>query len=146
MDFNSEVWSKHQYGVLVSFVHHLAYRALHAAYIDLGRGSEFWKYTLDAHILTAITDWCKVFGADSNDVHWKKTIKDKSAQDKWHSELLRVAGFSESQWAEYWRGIDRLPKQVREPSQYVSSQAQRSRDDCSAPDQLPAMTIRSDLP
>jgi hypothetical protein len=106
MNFNFELWSRYQYGVLVFFVHHLAYyRVLHQAHSETDHKSEFWKHTLDAHLLTAITDWCKVFGADSNDVHWKKTIPDKAAQDECRSEMLRVAGFNKAQWAEYWHRV-----------------------------------------
>ncbi len=106
MNFDYELWRKHQYWVLVCFVHHLAYyRVLHHAYVELGCESEFWKHTIDAHLLTAITDWCKVFGADSNDVHWKKTIEDKAAQEEFRSKLLRVAAFSKARWASYWHEV-----------------------------------------
>ena len=106
MRIDEELWATQQYGVLMSFVHHLAYyRTLSKAYADLQIKSEFWKWTIDAHILRAITHWCMLFGADSSKVHWKRVIADDSAQSTFRDHLLDVLGFTHDQWKAYWSSM-----------------------------------------
>ena len=100
MQIDEELWRERQYEVLVRFIHHLAYyRTLSGAYMDLQLKSEFWKYTIDAHILRAIIDWCMVFGTDSNELHWKKVAADDFAQCAFRSHLLKTLGLSDEQWS-----------------------------------------------
>ena len=102
MRIDEELWATQQYDVLFGFVHHLAYyRTLVKAYTDLQAKSEFWKLTIDAHILRAIIHWCMLFGPNSSEVHWKKVIADDSAQSTFRSHLLDVLGFTHDQWEDY---------------------------------------------
>lgn len=106
MRIDEELWAEQQYEVLVSFVHHLAYyRTLSEAYADLQVKSEFWKWTIDAHILRAIIHWCMLFGTDSSEVHWKKVIADHSTQSTFRSHLLDVLGFTHDQWEAFWSSM-----------------------------------------
>lgn len=101
MQIDEELWAKRQYEVLVRFIHHLAYyRTLWQAYTDQQLESEFWKYTIDSHLLRAIIDWCMVFGTNSNELHWKKVAKNDFAQSAFRSYLLNAIGFSLEQWSE----------------------------------------------
>jgi hypothetical protein len=103
MRLDEELWGAHQYPVLVSFVHHLAYhRALRQCYEESKVESEFWTRTISVHLLKAIVDWCMVFGTDSNDVHWKKVAIDVEAQNSFRSHLLNVTGMTEERWHAYW--------------------------------------------
>jgi hypothetical protein len=103
MRIDEELWRTHQYAVLVSFVHHLAYwRCSTKLYADLQQESEFWTYTIDAHLLRAVMDWCMVFGADSNRVHWKKVVLDESAQSDFRRHLLDRLSLSKDEWEAYW--------------------------------------------
>ena len=103
MRFDEELWGTHQYPVLVSFVHHLAYhRTLRQCYEKSQIESEFWRRTISVHLLQAIIDWCMVFGADSNDVHWKKVVVDKETQNSFRSRLLSVTGMTNEEWQAYW--------------------------------------------
>ena len=102
MQIDEELWANHQYEVLVRFVHHLAYyRILFSAYNELHTESEFWKYTIDAHILRSIIDWCMVFGTDSNEVHWKKAALNDFTQSDFRSYLLKSIGLSLEQWSDF---------------------------------------------
>ena len=102
MQIDEDLWADHQYQVIVSFIHHLAYyRVLKRCYDESGQKSEFWTRTIDAHLLRAITDWCMVFGTDSNQIHWKKVVADEEAQSRFRSRLLSV-GFTKEQWDNYW--------------------------------------------
>jgi hypothetical protein len=106
MRLDEGLWRKHQYAVLVSFIHHLAYwRCSSRVYADVGRKSEFWVRTIDAHLLRAVIDWCMVFGADSNQVHWKKTVPDLSAQRGCRKRLLADAALKPAQWDAYWNSM-----------------------------------------
>jgi len=106
MQINEELWSEEQYGVLVGFIHHLAYyRILSKAYSNLQLKSEFWTRTTDAHILRAVINWCMVFGADSSELHWKKVIVDKIAQSDFRNHPLRVLGLTNAQWKAFWTGV-----------------------------------------
>ena len=101
MQIDEDLWANRQYEVLVRFIHHLAYyRTLFQAYTDLQIKSQFWKYTIDAHILRAIIDWCMVFGTDSNELHWKKVAADESTQSAFRNYLLTATGLSLEQWIE----------------------------------------------
>ena len=106
MNLNAELWRRHQYSVHVSCVHHLAYwRCAKKMYADLRQDSEFWIRTIDAHLLRAVTDWCMVFGADSNEVHWKKTVPDESDQSAFRSRLLNHLSLNRDGWDAYWAGM-----------------------------------------
>lgn len=103
MEIDEELWATHQYQVLVSFAHHLAYyRELKRCYDELGVKSEFWTRTIDTHLLQAIVDWCMIFGADSNEVHWKNVATDEETQHSFRSYLLGVTGLTKIQWHACW--------------------------------------------
>ena len=103
MNLDEELWRQHQYQILVSFAHHLAYyRVLHGLYVEMQQKSEFWTRTIDAHLLRAVIDWCMVFGTDSNQIHWKKAITDETAQCDFRRRLLSVASLTQDQWEAYW--------------------------------------------
>jgi hypothetical protein len=100
------MWSRHQYQVLVSFVHHLAYyRVLLEIYSNSDKKSEFWTRTIDAHILRAIIDWCMVFGADSNATHWKKVARCRASQSAFRKHLKAATGITGPSWKKFWRSM-----------------------------------------
>ncbi len=106
MDLNANLWRKHQYGVLVSFVHHIAYwRAFSTALDHAKLHSEMWIHTTDAHLLCAVINWCMVFGADSNEVHWKNVVLDEPAQDQFRQALLHTLAITRTEWDAYWSSM-----------------------------------------
>ncbi len=106
---DEDLWSKHQYQVLAGFVHYLAYyRVLSKIYGDLSKKSEFWTRTIDAHLLRAIIDWCMVFGADSNEIHWKRVVLDKASQTAFRKHLTTVTGMTGSKWKIYWLSMTKF--------------------------------------
>jgi hypothetical protein len=103
MALDEELWRQHQYQMLVSFVHHLAYyRVLGKLYVDMKQESEFWIRTIDAHLLRGVIDWCMLFGTDSSEIHWKKVIADENDQSDFRQRLLTVASLTQNQWDAYW--------------------------------------------
>ena len=67
--------------------------------------SELWTKTIDAYLLRAVVDWCMIFGADSNEIHWKKVVPEKSDQEGLRSHLLEDLGVTEAEWKNYWSGM-----------------------------------------
>lgn len=101
MKIDENLWANRQYDNLVKFIHHLAYyRILWRAYDDLGVKSAFWQYSIDAHIIRAIFTWCMVFGADSNELHWKKVALDECTRSAFRNYLLTEMGLTLEQWSE----------------------------------------------
>ena len=71
-----------QYPVVAFFVRHLAFsRGLQTALNDLTDHQEFWGSTASAHLGLAVVEWCKVFGSDGEEAHWKKALVDPDKQD-----------------------------------------------------------------
>lgn len=103
MKFDEQLWLSYQYSVLVSCVRHLAYyRVLFDTFVGSRATSDFWTRTITAHALTATIQWCKVFGVDSNDTHWKKAVLESEDQIAFKKELLRATSMTEEQWIAYW--------------------------------------------
>ena len=106
MKIKETLWADHQYEILESFIHHLAYwRCSYKVYSQSDMHSELWIKTIDAYLLRSVVDWCMIFGADSNEIHWKKVIPDKSDQVDFRSRLLTNLRMTEAEWKDYWFGI-----------------------------------------
>ena len=106
MTINETLWANRQYAVLVSFIHYLAYwRCSHKAYSQKSMHSELWTKTINAYLLCAVTDWCMVFGADSNEIHWKQVVTDKLDQHDFRSSLLTDLSITEAEWESYWSSM-----------------------------------------
>jgi hypothetical protein len=106
MQIDSELWMKRQWDVLISFIHHMAYqRVLGKAYSESGLKSQFWRHSIDAHLIRAILNWCIVFGNDSNEFHWKRVVVDENAQSACRRSFLKGAGLSEEKWKTFWTSM-----------------------------------------
>jgi hypothetical protein len=96
-----------QHPVVQSFVQHLAYyRAGKAIYDRLALKSTFWTATVDAHLMVASLQWCKVFGSHgfTNQTHWTKTptMDAHQAKDDFRAQALAAASLTGEQWDDYW--------------------------------------------
>jgi len=93
-----------QFDVLYSFTRSLAYyRAIHQDLSRLEKKYDFFCHTMNAHILKAITDWCMVFGSDSNEVQWKKSSlsHEEEFQIEIRNLIYESTGFSHQEWSAY---------------------------------------------
>lgn len=107
MDYNIEIFME-VLPLIKDFLYHLAsYRLLHAYLEHLPSEREFWVYTCDAHLETATLTWCMVFGADSNETHWKKIFKgyNENAQKSFLVYLQAESGITEDNFKKYWADI-----------------------------------------
>jgi hypothetical protein len=93
-----------QLDLLWNFTRSLAYyRAIQQDLRNIESNKEFWVNTMNAHYLRAITDWCIVFGSDSNAAHWKKLTSDEKEKIKLEVRplILSAAKLTQNEWAQY---------------------------------------------
>jgi len=97
-----------QMDLLSSFAKSLAYyRAIHQDYERISGSKEFWCHTLNTCLLRSVTDWCIIFGPDSNESHWKKVSEEHRTEvsNEIKPLILSVSGFSEKEWHQYWKSL-----------------------------------------
>jgi hypothetical protein len=61
----------------------------------------FWRVILGTLLDMAVLEWCVVFGADSEETHWKRVVP-LSDHAAFRSGLLTATGLSEGKWRAYW--------------------------------------------
>jgi len=59
----------------------------------------FWRVFYGNCTDTAVQDWCKLFGADNQAVHWKTLAADA---DQFRLDLFAAVGVTKAQWVDYW--------------------------------------------
>ncbi len=108
MDFEHKVF-RNQFPIVKFFVYHLIYhRVLLRGYQEHQLQNEFWKLTIDAHLLRAVTNWCMVFGSDKSEpTHWKQlSISDPKALYKSIREgLFEATDLKQHIWRQYWKSV-----------------------------------------
>jgi len=106
--YSSEIFIR-QFPIVRAFVYHLTYyRCLNKGYDKCGFDSEFWTHTIDAHLLQASINWCKVFGSDrQNDIHWVKLNNNKHGELnlKFLLGLKTSCGIDLEEWKSYRKVI-----------------------------------------
>jgi hypothetical protein len=104
MHYNLEIFSQHNI-VVPCFVRHLAYaRGIKAARDLLAEPQWFWAATATAHLGQATLDWCKVFGNDSEEIHWKKIFADTAqepAMEQFRRDIVAKTGLPKPEWDAY---------------------------------------------
>lgn len=74
---------------------------LHLSKLD---ESETHAYTHISNLLieNAFLSWCKVFGTNAEDCHWKKILND---HEEFKNLLFDELGISEDEFSEYWKSV-----------------------------------------
>jgi hypothetical protein len=81
------------------------YRTIHKIYHQGHLESEFWVFTMNAHLLEATTMWCQVFGSDGcNKTHWKNLFKNKEQTlfDTFRAKIDLLFSGGYQAYAQYW--------------------------------------------
>lgn len=108
MKYSQEIFVS-QFPIVKGFVYHLSYyRCLLNGYSRADFMSEFWAHTIDAHLLQATINWCKVFGSDGcNDIHWKRLNLEEQNElkDSFLKGLSTTCGISSEEFKAYWNEI-----------------------------------------
>jgi hypothetical protein len=103
MPYNQDVFIN-QFPLVKFFIYHLIYsRVVRDSYRESQLQDEFWTLTIDAHLLRATTNWCMVFGSESEPTHWKHLIESSESDAKsFRNGLFSETGLSEAVSQEYW--------------------------------------------
>lgn len=92
-----------QYMTMTNFVLSLAY---HRAFNRFGykdrKHLEFINHTQSVYFESIVIEWCKLYGANGEDLHWKRTFGDK---DYYRNGLIKMLGVNEGYWEKYWAGM-----------------------------------------
>lgn len=106
MSYRPEVFEV-QFPLVKDFIYHLFYyRTLFSAYPAPDTESEFWAFTINAHLFQAIHSWCMVFGADSNNpTHWKELKKPRcdDFENTFRQGLLSYTNSTRQDWDDTWK-------------------------------------------
>ena len=63
----------------------------------------FLVVTLNSHLMMSVIDWCKIFGTDSSELHWKKAVITNSEKFKNEVRLkiYEATELSPKEWGDY---------------------------------------------
>jgi hypothetical protein len=95
-----------QMSLLHSFAKSLSYyRTIRQDYDRLKSDKAFWSQVMNTALLRAVTDWCAVFGANSNETHWKKvvSVQNKEFETEVRAMILIETNLSAIEWQTYWQ-------------------------------------------
>jgi len=82
----------------------------HRALGEAGMGdSPFWDHTRSQLLRTFVLEWMKLFGTDSNELHWKKLVTE---EPEFREAILEKAGLSPLEWQSYRQQIKDLRDKV----------------------------------
>jgi hypothetical protein len=96
-----------QVDVLFKYTRSYVYYKVIKAHLHSLNGFDFWTHTLNTHLLNSIIEWCKVFGIDSNESHWKKICLNnkQTFEDSIRQRILMQTGFTPKEWFDYWESF-----------------------------------------
>ncbi len=65
----------------------------------------FLVETLNSHLRMSVIDWCKIFGTDDNEIHWKKAVitNSKKFQNEFRQKIYKATGLNSKEWGDYHR-------------------------------------------
>lgn len=88
-----------QFSTLYDFIRALIYSRCITKELDKSENkSKFWKATQINHLQVASIFWCRVFGTDSQECHWKKTLEN---QDEFRKSVYENTGFDYDSFCAY---------------------------------------------
>jgi hypothetical protein len=63
----------------------------------------FLVETLNTHLSMSVVEWCKIFGTDDNEIHWKKAVitNSKKFQDEFRLKIHETTKLSHKEWENY---------------------------------------------
>ena len=73
-------------------------RVLHK--IDPDPQLNFWRVSYGNLTDVAVIEWCKTFGEDSEDGHWKNVVSDPNS---FRTEMLNQLKIDRGEWDAYWQ-------------------------------------------
>jgi len=102
MEFGEEVFLNSYKLWKDCIYHYCAYVELNKNLDHLKGDREFWVYTCNAHFQMIIVSWSMIFGANSNETHWKNLRLD---ENEFREYLLQKLKISQKTWQRYWEDM-----------------------------------------
>jgi hypothetical protein len=93
--------SEHIFRLLYVVRNAASYRSLEAVNWDEFSQS-YWIVISNNFYDIVILEWCKIFGTDNEQTHWKTLVRDYNS---FRNGLLKRLGLDESGWQSYWEQI-----------------------------------------
>ncbi len=62
----------------------------------------FWRLIHGNQIDIAVLEWCKIFGSDGEETHWKNIVP-ATEHDQFRQNLLATLKITADQWTSYWQ-------------------------------------------
>lgn len=91
----------YQIDSLLNFVRQLTYhKAIREVAPDLKQN--FWRYIFNNHMEMAVLEWCKLFGANAEHLHWSKVFNDK---ENFRNHILNSTNMTRDEWNKYWKEL-----------------------------------------
>lgn len=110
--------------ILKNFLYHAeSFRCINENINKLSGDKEFWIYTNDAHIMIAVTCWCKVFGNSKDKTYWRRMFRNNNSDDEKEMffDILNEHGISESNYTDLRKQMKRFrDKYVAHSDDYKS--------------------------
>lgn len=75
-------------------------RALSA--VEPDSALNFWRFINGGMLDLAIIEWCKIFGTDDQDTHWKKQVPE-AEHERFRKGMFSYIKISEKEWAKRWK-------------------------------------------
>ena len=96
-----------QVDVLFNYTRSYVYYKVIQANLHSLNGLDFWTHTMNTHLLNSVIEWCKVFGIDSNESHWKKICLNnkETFEVEIRQRILMQTGFTLKEWFDYWESF-----------------------------------------
>ncbi len=62
----------------------------------------FWRLIYGNQMDIAVLEWCKIFGSDGEETHWKNIVP-AAEHEQFRQRLIVSVGISAEQWSAYWQ-------------------------------------------
>ncbi len=62
----------------------------------------FWRVISGGMLDLAVIDWCKIFGTDDQDTHWKKQVPEIE-HESFRKGMFLYMNISETEWVKSWK-------------------------------------------
>ncbi|MGB1835818.1 hypothetical protein [Marinobacter adhaerens] len=79
-------------------------RALSESYSDTGTMNIIWQQSINNAYSTAVIEWCKAYGTDNEEFHWKNVFGERTS---FMRDLLDNAKISNDEYKTYWERMIR---------------------------------------
>ena len=71
-------------------------------FVEPDSALNFWRFINGSMLDVAIIEWCKIFGTDDQETHWKKQVPEVK-HERFRKDMLLYMKTSEKEWTSSWK-------------------------------------------